>query len=86
LLGEKGKKHKYEIKFPTLTTPNVLFSCLGTTNLQIKDVTLNRCTGLITKEKRYSPMVEICTNTTLYHIEYPLSASPFEKLLILAGV
>jgi len=52
----------------------------------IRDIEKDRCTGLIRKEKNFSCQLEICSNATMYNVEFPMGASPTEKLLIMTAV
>jgi hypothetical protein len=85
-LGEANHSPKYQIVFPTITPHQLVSTCLSELIFQIRDIERDRCTGAIRKENNYSCQLELCSNATLYHIEFPLGASPMDKLLIITAV
>jgi hypothetical protein len=68
-------------------TPHQLVAPLmGELCFLIRDIEKDRCTGLIRKEKNFSCQLELCSNATMYHVEFPMGASPMDKLLIVTAV
>ncbi|CDW85043.1 UNKNOWN [Stylonychia lemnae] len=86
LLGPKDKEPKYAISFPSSSNVSLLGSLYGNLNMQIIDVRYqNRCVGLIRKQK-IDILTDLCSNATVYYIEFPRSSSPMDKILIICGV
>jgi hypothetical protein len=61
-------------------------SQLGEMCFQIRDVEQDKCVGMVKKERNFSCLFEVCSNATLYFIDFPRGASPLDKLMILAAV
>ena len=76
---------RYEIVFSAGDSHLMCGSLAGRMLFQIRDIELNRCTGMIVKEY-VNCEYDFCSNGTLYIVEFPRSANPMEKLMILSAV
>lgn len=86
LIGPRGDIPKYEISFPTMSYHSMFGSFCNQLHLQIKDLRqTHRCIGIIRKQF-IDCVVDYCSNATVYYVEFPRSATPMDKMLILSAV
>lgn len=85
LCGEEGKNPRYEIIFGTCDSHVLGGTLCGKLTFQIRDLQMERCTGMVVKQY-INCELDCCSNSTLYIIEFPRSANPLEKMLLLASV